>query len=153
MGFMSQKYTPYCCFVYITEKKKYRTKIIKCDEELIIKDLGNVNIFKEKIEKGLLFEKDIYLYEKSQNGDEIYVWECESINKERFDKYVIVEKPIDIYFGIGQGRVYIEEGRFNTEDEGKRKLLDNNGYLIDNPNYKFREIEKNNSLFRYCKLG
>ena len=55
--------------------------------------------------------------------------------------------------GIGEGRVYVEEGRFNTEDEGKKKLLDDNGYLIDNPKYRFREYEKDNNLFRYCKLG
>ena len=57
------------------------------------------------------------------------------------------------FFGIGEGRVYVEEGRFNTESEGKRKLLDDNGYLIDNPNYRFNEFEKKNDLFRYCKLG
>ena len=34
---------------------------------------------------------------------------------------------IDIFFGLGEGRVYVEEGRFNTKDEGKRKLLDDNG--------------------------
>ena len=32
--------------------------------------------------------------------------------------------PIDIFFGIGEGRVYVEAGRSNTEDEGKRKVLD-----------------------------
>ena len=153
MGFMSQKYVPHCCLVYLTEKQKYLTKIIKCDEELIVKDIGSIDIFKEKIVKGELFEKDISLYERSQNGSEVYVWECKPIKKDVFGEYICEEKPIDFFFGIGEGRVYVEEGRFNTEDEGKKKLLDNNGYLIDNPKYRFREYEKNNNLFRYCKLG
>ena len=152
MGFMSQRYVPHCCLVYVTEKQKYLTKIIKCDEELIIKDIGSIDIFKEKIVKGELFENDISLYEKSQNGSEVYVWECEPMKKDEFSEYISEEKPIDIFFGIGEGRVYVEEGRFNTEDEGKRKLLDNNGYLIDNPNYRFKEYERDNNLFRYCKL-
>ena len=153
MGFMSQRYIPYCCLVYITKKKYYLTKIIKCDEELIEKDLGSIDIFKEKIAKGEFLENDIILYERSQNGSEIYAWECEPIKKDKFSEYISEEKPIDIFFGIGEGRVYVEEGRFNTEDEGKKKLLDNNGYLIDNPKYRFREYEKDNNLFRYCKLG
>ena len=28
MGFMSQRYVPHCCLVYLTEKQKYLTKII-----------------------------------------------------------------------------------------------------------------------------
>jgi hypothetical protein len=153
MGFMSQRYAPHCCLVYLTEKQKYLTKIIKCDEELILKDIGSTDIFKEKIVKGEFLENDIFLYERSQNGSEVYVWECNPMKKDVFAEYICVEKPIDIFFGIGEGRVYVEEGRFNTEDEGKKKLLDNNGYLIDNPKYRFREYEKDNNLFRYCKLG
>ena len=152
MGLMSQRYIPYCCLVYITKKNKYLSKIIKCDEELILKDIGGIDVFKEKIEKGELIEKDIFLFERSQNGNEVYIWECKSMKKIKFDKYVH-KKPIDVFVGIGKGRVYVEEGRFNTENEGKRKLLDDNGYLIDNPKYRFREYEKNNNLFRYCKLG
>ena len=34
-----------------------------------------------------------------------------------------------------------------------KKLFDDNGYLIDNPKYRFREYEKDNNLFKYCKLG
>ena len=153
MGLMSKRYIPYCCLVYMTEKKNYLSKIIKCDEELILKNIRSIDLFKKKIEKGKLSEKDISLYERSQNGDEIYIWECKPMKKEKFFKNVCKEKPIDIFFGIGEGRVYVEEGRFNTKDEGKKKLLDDNGYLIDNPNYRFREYEQNNSLFRYCKLG
>ena len=153
MGFMSQRYVPHCCLVYLTEKQKYLTKIIKCDEELILKDIGSTDIFKEKIVKGEFLENDIFLYERSQNGSEVYVWECKPMKKVVFGEYICEEKPIDIFFGIGEGRVYVEEGRFNTEDEGKKKLLDNNGYLIDNPKYRFREYEKDNNLFRYCKLG
>ena len=152
MGFMNQRYIPHCCLVYFTEKK-YLTKIIKCDEELILKDLGSIDIFKEKIVKGEFFENDIFLYERSQNGSEVYIWDCKPMKKNKFDEYISKEKPIDIFFGIGEGRVYVEEGRFNTEDEGKKKLLDDNGYLIDNPKYRFREYEKVNNLFRYCKLG
>ena len=152
MGFMSQRYVPHCCLVYLT-KKKYLTKIIKCDEELILKDIGSIDLFKENIAKGKFLENDILLYERSQNGSEVYVWECEPIKKDKFVEYICEEKPIDIFFGIGEGRVYLEEGRFNSKEEGKKKLLDDNGYLIDNPKYRFREHEKYNNLFRYCKLG
>ena len=137
----------------ICKKKKYLTKIIKCDEELILKDIGSIDIFKEKIVNGEFLENDIFLYERSQNGSEVYVWECEPIKKDEFGEYICEEKPIDIFFGIGEGRVYLEEGRFNTKEEGKKKLLNDNGYLIDNPKYRFREYEKDNNLFRYCKLG
>ena len=153
MGFMSQRYVPHCCLVYLTEKQKYLTKIIKCDEELILKGIGSIDIFKEKIVKGEFLENDIFLYERSQNGSEVYVWECEPMKKDEFSEYISEEKPIDIFFGIGEGRVYLEEGRFNSKEEGKKKLLDDNGYLIDNPKYRFREYEKDNNLFRYCKLG
>ena len=153
MGFMSQRYVPHCCLVYLTEKQKYLTKIIKCDEELIVKNIGSIDIFKEKFAKGEFLENDIYVYEISQNGSEVYVWECKPTKKNKFDKYICEEKPIDIFFGIGEGRVYVEEGRFNTKDEGKKKLLDDDGYLIDNPKYRFREDEKDNNLFRHCKLG
>ena len=153
MGLMSQRYIPYCCLVYMTKKKNYLSKIIKCDEEFILKEIRSIDLFKEKIEKGKLSEKDILLYERSQNGDDVYIWECKPMKKDVFGEYISEEKPIDIFFGIGEGRVYVEEGRFNTEDEGKKKLLDNNGYLIDNPKYRFRKYEKDNNLFRYCKLG
>ena len=150
---MSQRYIPYCCFVYFTERHSYLTKIIKCDEELIVKDEGSIDVFKKKIENGKLFEKDISLYERSQNGDEIYVWECKIIKQDKFVNYVFEKNPIDFFFGIGEGRVYVEEGRFNSVIEGKRKILDDNGYLIDNPNFRFKEFEKDNDLFRFCKLG
>ena len=145
MGFMSQRYVPHCCLVYLTKKQKYLTKIIKCDEELILKDIGSIDIFKEKIVKGEFLENDIFLYERSQNGSEVYVWECEPMKKDEIGEYICEEKPIDIFFGIGEGRVYLEEGKI--------KLLNDNGYLIDNPKYRFREYEKDNNLFRYCKLG
>ena len=47
MGFFSQRYIPHCCLVYITKKKNYLTKIIKCDEQSIIIDVGSINIFIE----------------------------------------------------------------------------------------------------------
>ncbi len=93
------------------------------------------------------------MYERSQNENEVYIWECIATKKNKITIYNSKKNPIDFFFGIGEGRVYVEEGRFNTEDEGKRKLLDNNGHLIDNPNYRFREYEKNFNLFRYCRLG
>ena len=52
MGFMSQRYVPHCCFVYISEKNNYLTKIIKCDEELIVNNIGSIDIFKKKNCKG-----------------------------------------------------------------------------------------------------
>ena len=53
--------------------------------------------FKEKIEKGEFFENDISLYERSQNGSEIYFWEFETIKKDKFGKYIFKEKLIDIF--------------------------------------------------------
>ena len=94
---MSQKHIPHCCLVFLTEKKNYLTKIIKCDEELILKNFKSIELFKKKIEKGQLSEKDIFLYERSQNGDEVYVWECEPTEKDKFDKCVGREKPIDFF--------------------------------------------------------
>ena len=130
MGFMSQRYVPHCCLVYLTKKQKYLTKIIKCDEELILKNIGSIDIFKEKILKGEFLENDIFLYERSQNGSEVYVWECEPMKKVKFGEYIYKEKLIDIFFGIGEGRVYVEEGRFNNEEEGKKKLLDDKAHLM-----------------------
>ena len=34
-----------------------------------------------------------------------------------------------------------------------KKLLDDNDYLIDNPNYRFKEFEKDHELLTFCKLG
>ena len=65
MGFFSQRYILHCCLVCITKKNNYLAKITKCDEALMVKNIGGINIFKEKIEKGELFEKDISLYERS----------------------------------------------------------------------------------------
>ena len=107
MGFMSQMYVPHCCLVYLTEKQKYLTKIIKCDEELIVKDIGSIDIFKEKIVKGELLEKGISLYERSQNGSEVYIWEYNLTKKDEFGGCFFEEKPIDTFFGIGEGRVYV----------------------------------------------
>ena len=149
MGLISQRYIPHCCLVFITEKN-YLTKIIKCDEELILKILKVLRCLKENWEVN--YQKSIFLYEKSQMEMK-FIFGSVNPKKEKFIKYVCGEKPIDIFFGIGEGRVYGEEGRFNTEDEGKRKILDDNGYLINNPNYRFKEYEKDNSLFRCCKLG
>ena len=83
------------------------------------KNIGCIDIFKEKILKGEIFDNKISLYEKSQNGIEVYVWECTN-EKNKFGEYMCEEKPIDIFFGIDEGRVYVEEDRFNTEDDGKK---------------------------------
>ena len=88
MGFMSQNYIPYCCLVYLTKKKNYHTKIIKCDEELILKNFKSIKLFKREIERGQLSEKDIFLYERSQNGDEVYNWECTPVKKDEITNYV-----------------------------------------------------------------
>ena len=85
MGLMSKRYIPHCCFVYVNERNKYLTKIIKCDEELIFKNFTSIKLFKREIEKGQLSEKDIFSYEFSQNGNEVYIWEC------------ILEKTFKIY--------------------------------------------------------
>ena len=97
MGFMSQMYIPHCCLVYITEKHSYLTKIIKCDEELILRDIGSIDIFKEKIANGEFLENEIFLYGKSQNGTEVYVWECEPMKKGKFGKYICEKKLIDFF--------------------------------------------------------
>ena len=88
MGFMSQRYVLHCCLVYLTEEQKYLTKIIKCDEELILKDMGSIDMFKEKIVKGEFLENDIFLYERSQNGSEVYIWECKPTKKDVFGEYI-----------------------------------------------------------------
>ena len=74
------------------------------------------------------------------------------MNKVKINEYVYEESLIDNFF-IGKGRFYVEDERVNTKDEAKRKLLDSNGYLIDNPNYRFKNFEKDNQLSRYWKLG
>ena len=40
---------------------------------------------------------------------------------------IIIKKSNRYFFGIVEGRVYVEEGRFNTDDEGKKKLINNDG--------------------------
>ena len=89
MGFMSQKYIPHCCLVFVTKKSKYLTKIIKCDERLILKNIKSIELFKKKIEKqGMVtnardeehLERLLKLY-KDMGGKKKF----ESIN-ERMDK-------------------------------------------------------------------
>ena len=62
MGFMSQRFVPYCCLVYLTAKLKYLTKIVKCDEKLIVKNIWSIGIIKEKIVKGEFLKINISLY-------------------------------------------------------------------------------------------
>ena len=42
------------------------------------------------------------------------------MEKVKFDEYIYNYKIIDIFFCIGEERVYAEESRFNIEDEGKK---------------------------------
>ena len=42
------------------------------------------------------------------------------MKKDKFGEYISEEKPIDIFFGIGEGGVYLEEDRFNTKEERRR---------------------------------
>ena len=97
MGLMSQRYVTHCYLVYLTEKQNFLTKIIKGDEELILKDIGSIDIFKEKIVTGEFLENDIFLYERSQNGSEVYVSECKPMKKDVFGEYICEEKPIDFF--------------------------------------------------------
>ena len=47
--------------------KNYLTKIIKCDEESIVNDLGSIDLFKKKIEKGELFETNMTIFKYYDN--------------------------------------------------------------------------------------
>ena len=62
MGLMSQRYVPHYCLVYVIEKQKYLTKIVKCDEKLIVKNIWSIGIIKEKIVKGEFLKINISLY-------------------------------------------------------------------------------------------
>ena len=163
MGMMKSRYIPHCYFVYLTEELKYLTKITKCDEEWIKNDMENVEEFKRRIESGEMFEDGIHSYEISQRGDDVYLYECEPIKNERYkelaqkygklEEYINEEKPIDVFFGIGEGRIYVEEGKFNTKEEGVSHIYDENGYGTENPKYRFTKLEKTEELFRKVRLG
>ena len=167
MGMMRSRYIPICCFVYLNEELKYVTKITKCDEEWIINDVGSVEEFKKQIESGERLEDGIHSYELSQRGDDVYVFECEPIKNERYkdlvekygkdEDYIYEEKPIDVFVGIGEGRIYVEEGRFNTKEEGSSHIYDEDGYGIENPNYRFKKLDKKydviGELFQNVRLG
>ena len=53
---------PHYCLVYVIEKQKYLTKIVKCDEKLIVKNIWSIGIIKEKIVKGEFLKINISLY-------------------------------------------------------------------------------------------
>ena len=44
------------------------------------------------------------------------------MKKNKFNENICDDKPINIFFGIGEGRVYLEEDRFNTKDGGKKNF-------------------------------
>ena len=71
----------------------------------------------------------------------------------KLEEYINKEKPIDVFFGIGEGRIYIEEGKFNTKEEGGSHIYDENGYGIENPKYRFTKLKKTEELFRKVRLG
>ena len=79
------------------------------------------------------------VYERSQDGVEIYIYELE-LMKNKFAIKDFQENPKDVFLNIGEGRVYEHVKSFNTEDEGKKQFFDDKGYLINNPNYRFKEF-------------
>ena len=62
-------------------------------------------MFFGKIEKNEFFEKNISVYERSQNGVEINICECEPM-KNKFAINDFQENILDIFLSIGEGRVY-----------------------------------------------
>ena len=82
---------------------------------MIQKYIGNIEVFKEKIEKRVLFKKDISILKIIHNGDEIFFGNVMQLKKMNLLN-IIVKKPYRYFFCI-------DEGRFNTKTEGKRKLL------------------------------
>ena len=70
MIYKQKVYTPLLLYIY--KSKKYFTKIIKFDDELTIKDFKTIDVFRRKIEQGKLFEENIFLYIRSQNGNEVF---------------------------------------------------------------------------------
>ena len=54
--------------------------------KLIFIDIGSIGFFKEKITKVEFLENDIFLYERSQNGSEAYVWVWEPMKKDEFNE-------------------------------------------------------------------
>ena len=44
------------------------------------------------------------------------------MKKVKFGEYIYNYEIIDIFFNISEGRILLEEGRFNTEDEGKKNF-------------------------------
>ena len=66
------------------------------------KNIGSIDIFKEKIVKGEFLENDIFLYERVKMEVKFMFWECKPIKKDVFEWIYFEEKPID-FFGIGEG--------------------------------------------------
>lgn len=62
-----------------------------------------------------------------------------------------------MFVGIGEGRIYVEEGRFNTKEEGGSHIYDEDGYGVENPKYRFKKIDKKSNvfgeLFQNIRLG
>ena len=55
---------------------------------MILKDIRSIGFFREKITKGEFLENDIILYERIQNGSEVYVWGYEPMKKDKFGEYI-----------------------------------------------------------------
>jgi hypothetical protein len=136
--------------------------------------------FRKKFEGNKLNFSDVYKHQKTKmkddytaekfdgdtnfKGDYYFEWECEPIKNKRYEEIVnefgirdekqMEQIPIDWFFGIGSGRVYVEDGRWSTSEEGSRSILNYNALptAVDNPNYRFKNF-KNLDLFKNCILG
>ena len=91
-------------------------------EVLILKNIKSFELFKKKIKKGQLSEKDIFLYERSQNGNGVCIWECKPTKKHEITNYNSEKRQL-IFFGIVEGRDYVERGIFNTENVIKKAFV------------------------------
>ena len=80
-----------------------------------------MSFLKRKLKKVNYLKNDIF-YMKEVKMEMKFIFGSVTNEKNINFKYISEKKPIDIFFGIGEGRVYVEEGRFNTEDEGKKNF-------------------------------
>ena len=165
---------PHCCEVYFNGKE-YRTTILQLDHRRLLESYESNDDFKEQFLRRLDNGKDWYMewgdywdFEKGGNGDDFvgdyhFGWSCKPIKNENYDKIVkefgnrdeweMEDTPIYRWFGVGSGKVFVEEGRWNLDEEGKQiydKKLDD---WISNPNYRFEELEKNEELFKVVYIN
>ena len=106
--------------------KSFRKKFI--NEKLKFSDVSKYQ--KTKLKKDFKYGDGKGIYEEIGNddhfkGDYYFDWECEPIKNERYEEILnkfgnrnedqMEEEPIDWFFGIGSGRVYVEEGNCLSE--------------------------------------